>query len=240
MNLAERLQAAVQEFWIARDRQTLEQHARGTTDTGTTGSVTGGLHMDSIVNLVVEILQESDVQESEIKRGSHLELPGYYRAEKKWDLLVISHDQLVSAIEFKSRAGRSIGNNFNNRAEEMIGIASDLWTAYREGRFKGSPQPFVGYFFLFEDDPKNRRPVGCQEPHFSVDPVFEGASYTDRYEILCKRMMLERLYTATCLTLATRPGSMQPGTRILHPSPEVSFERFVRVLEGHLLPFKGR
>lgn len=240
MNLAKSLKAAVQEYWNARDRQSQEQQARGTSDTGTRGSVTGGLHMDPLVDLIVRIIQQSGVQESEIKRGSRLELPGYYRAEKKWDLLVISKNQLIAAIEFKSQAGRSIGNNINNRAEEVIGIAADLWVAYREGRFRESPQPFIGYFFLFEDAPENKRPIRCQEPYFSVDPVFKDTSYADRYEILCKRLVLERLYTATCLTLSTRPGPTQPMTRISHPSPELSFERFVRILEGHLLPFKTR
>ena len=40
---------------------------------------------------------------------------------------------LVAAIEFKSQAGEAIGNNLNNRAEEVVGLASDLWVAFREG-----------------------------------------------------------------------------------------------------------
>jgi hypothetical protein len=39
-----------------------------------------------------------------------LELPGYFRATKKWDLVVVSEKQLVLAMEFKSQAGRSTGN----------------------------------------------------------------------------------------------------------------------------------
>ena len=68
-------------------------------------------------------------------------LPGYYRPEKKWDLLVVSNNQLVTAIEFKSQVGPSFGNNFNNRVEEAVGSATDIWTAYREKRFGTNPRP---------------------------------------------------------------------------------------------------
>jgi hypothetical protein len=43
------------------------------------------------------------------------------------------------------------GNNFNSRSEEAIGSATDIWVAYREGRFGKKPAPFLGYFFLLED-----------------------------------------------------------------------------------------
>ena len=41
-----------------------------------------------------------------------------------------------AAVELKSQIG-SYGNNFNNRAEESIGSAVDLWTAFRENQFPG-------------------------------------------------------------------------------------------------------
>ena len=56
---------------------------------------------------------------------------------KDWDFLIISlANQLIAAIEFKSQVG-SFGNNFNNRTEEALGSAVDLWTAFKE---KGFPQ----------------------------------------------------------------------------------------------------
>jgi restriction endonuclease XhoI-like protein len=38
-----------------------------------------------------------------------LELPRYFSSIKKGDLIVVSEDQLVLAMEFKSHAGKSIG-----------------------------------------------------------------------------------------------------------------------------------
>ena len=237
MDIDKRLQEAVQSFWTGRDAQASRQQEAGKVDAGIRGAVTGGQHMGALETLVVDVLISAGLTELDIKVKSKLELPGYYRAEKKWDLLVISKGHLVAAIEFKSQAGESIGNNVNNRSEEAIGMATDLWVAFREGRFQDSRAPFLGYFFLLEDFPKVRRPVGNKEPYFPVDPIFKGASYADRYEILCKRLVLERLYTAVCLTLATRPTAERPQTDVTHPSQDVSFRRFVATLEGYIHTF---
>lgn len=237
MDIKKRLQEAVQSFWTGRETQANKQKESGKVDAGLRGAVTGGQHMGALEKLIVDVLIDSGLTDADIKIKSKLEIPGYYRAEKKWDLLVISKGHLVAAIEFKSQAGISIGNNVNNRSEEAIGTAKDLWTAFRENRFQDSRPPFVGYFFLLEDFPKVRKPVGNKEPYFPVDPVFKGASYADRYEILCKRLVLERLYSAVCLTLATRPSPTAPRTRISHPSKDVSFQRFIATLKGHIHTF---
>ena len=141
---------------------------------------------------------------------------GLLPAEKKWDLLVVADGQLFLAVEFKSQVGPSFGNNFNNRTEEAIGNAEDIWTAYREGRFGKHQAPFLGYFFLLEDCPRVHTPVANSEPYFPVDPVFNGASYAKRYEVLCERLVLERKYTSTCLTLATNDKPTQVGSPPKH------------------------
>jgi hypothetical protein len=172
-------------------------------------------------------------------------LPGYYRPEKRWDLVVVSGETLVAAIEFKSQVGPSFGNNFNNRSEEAIGSASDIWVAFREGRFTTASAPFLGYFFLLEDCPRVWSPVRNREPYFQVDPVFAGegneksvsvgVSYVSRYQVLCKRLVMERLYTASCLTLAT---NAKP-TVVSHPAEDLSFKRFAAALQGHVVTFLG-
>ena len=236
MDIDRRLQESVQSFWTGRDAQAGRQKEAGKVDAGIRGTVTGGQHMGALETLIVDMLIAAGLTELDIKVKSKLELPGYYRAEKKWDLLVISKGHLVAAIEFKSQAGESIGNNVNNRSEEAIGTATDLWVAFREGRFQDSRAPFLGYFFLLEDFPKVRRPVGNKEPYFPVDPIFKGASYAERYEILCKRLVLERLYTAVCLTLATRPTPERPQTDVSHPTRTV-FQKVCGRVRGHVYTF---
>jgi len=60
--------------------------------------------------------------------------------------VVIHEGHLIAAMKFKSQTGPSFGNNFNNRTEEAIGSATDLWASYREEAFKPSPRPWLGYF----------------------------------------------------------------------------------------------
>jgi len=184
--------------------------------------------MGALEMLVVDILKDTGLDHLSIRTRRGLELPGYYRPEKKWDLVVVSRGHLVCALEFKSQVGPSFGNNTNNRAEEAIGNAVDIWTAYREGLFGTSPRPFLGFFFLLEDCDKVHAPVRAREPHFKVDPVFKEATYIDRYQWLCRRLVLERQYDATCLTLSTK----ETPTRVSHPSADVSFERFVMELRA--------
>jgi len=120
-----------------------------------------------------------------------------------------------------------------DRTEEAIGNAEDIWTAYREGRFGRHQAPFLGYFFLLEDCARVHAPVGVAEPYFEVDPVFKGASYAKRYEVLRERLMLERKYSATCLTLATK-GS---PTAITSPAGTLTFRQFAAAAEAHARSF---
>ena len=148
-----RYRDAVQYIWTGRLRQREKQVEAGETDAGSRGDVTGGGHMGALELLVRDLLIEFGINESDIFTKQRLELPGYYRSTKKWDLLVVSRQQLVMAVEFKSIGG-SYGNNLNNRTEEALGNATDIWTAYREGRFGTAPRPLLGYLFLLRDEPK--------------------------------------------------------------------------------------
>jgi hypothetical protein len=235
LDLQQRFHKAVQSYWDARRHQQQKQIEGGKIDAGTRGAVTGGSQMGALEVLVVDVLKEAGLDHVAIKTRLGLELPGYYRPEKKWDLIVVADGRLVCALEFKSQVGPSFGNNFNNRTEEAIGNAVDIWTAYREGRFGTSSRPMLGYFFLLEDCPRVHKPVRLVEPHFQVDEAFIGASYAKRYELLCRRLVLERNYDAACLTLATN----ETPTAISHPAADLNFERFVRELQGTAKRFLG-
>ena len=235
MDIDRRLQEAVQSYWDARSKNKEKQIEGGKIDAGTRGEVTGGSQMGAMEVLVADILCEAGLNKIDVKTRTALELPGYYRSEKKWDLIVVSDGQLVTAMEFKSQVGPSFGNNFNNRSEEAIGSATDIWVAYREGRFGRTPTPFLGYFFLLEDCDRVKTPVRNKEPYFKVDPVFDKASYSKRYELLCRRLVLERVYSAACLVMATN----SPDTHLTQPAEDLNFQRFVAALRGHVVTFLG-
>jgi len=142
--------------------------------------------MDGVIRLFTQLIREAGIKSECIFYKTALELPVFFRPTKEWDLLVVRDGRLLVALEAKSQVGPSFGNNFNNRTEEAMGSALDLWTAFREGAFNQGIQPFLGYFFMLEDCPASQRPVRVQEPHFRVFPEFVDASYAKRYELFCR------------------------------------------------------
>lgn len=112
-------------------------------------------------------------------------------------------DTLVAAIECKSQVG-SFGNNFNNRTEEAIGNAVDLWRAYEAG-LVGPVKPWLGFVFVIENAAGSTSVVRDQgRPLYAPDPMFDSSSYVRRYELLFERLLRERLYDAACLISTTK------------------------------------
>lgn len=229
-----RFRNAIRSCWATRLTQEHKQGQGGVKDAGQRSAVTGGQHMDAVSRLLSDIIIEAGIPETSVFHKRAVEIPGYYRAEKKWDLIAVHDSTLVCAVELKSQAAPSFGNNFNNRAEEAIGSAKDVWTAFRENRFGNSRRPWLGYLFLLEDCEESSSPVGVREPHFLVDPVFRGASYKKRYEILCRRLVLERLYDAAAFVTSTRDAEVPV---IAFPDRDLSFSRFSASLRGHVHAF---
>lgn len=203
-NLEYQVSEAVAHYWLTRKAQKDKQKKRGVSDAGLRSAVTGGAQMDGFITLFKDLIIEAGIESQFIHEKKALQLPGFFRPTKEWDLLVIKNGQLIVAIEAKSQVGPSFGNNFNNRTEEAMGSALDLWTAFREGAFNGGVQPFLGYFFMLEDCQGSNRPVKVREPHFRVFPEFIGASYMKRYELFCRKLILERHYTSSSFNISER------------------------------------
>ncbi|MDX2181295.1 MAG: PaeR7I family type II restriction endonuclease [Bryobacteraceae bacterium] len=228
IRIERRLQTAVKHFWKTRKTQSGRQGARsGVKDAGARSAVTGGAQMNGFIDLVRELLCENGFPKAQVYCEKHVELPGWYRPEKKWDLLMVSEGKLLAGIEFKSQVG-SFGNNYNNRTEEAIGSATDVWAAYREGAFQPSARPWLGYLLLLEDAPASISPVRAREPHFKVFPEFQAASYAKRYEILLTKMVRERLYDAACFLMSDASEGRKGVYR--EPANELSFENFLMSL----------
>ena len=229
---------AVSFFWATRFGQIRKQAVIGTKDQGNRGAVTGGKQLDGFVALIRDLLIQNGVPGRCIFVDTDLELPGYFRPNKKWDLLVVDKNELVIAIEFKSQVGPSFGNNFNNRTEEAMGTALDIWTAYREGVFGTQQAPWLGYFMVLEDCAKSNEPVRVRSPHFPVLKEFCNASYKQRYQIFCDKLLRERQYSAACL-MST---SYMDGTATYgFPSEHLSLYMFITsMLSAALVHFFQR
>jgi len=140
---------AVRRFWEAREAQASKQRNSPNPDHGFRGAVTGGAQMNGFVRALQELATMAGVPPSAVYTKSRfLELPGYFRPTKEWDFVIVFEGVLLAAIEAKSQVGPSFGNNFNNRTEEAMGSALDLWTAFREKAYKHAVRPWLGYTCL--------------------------------------------------------------------------------------------
>jgi hypothetical protein len=235
-DLNRRVAKAVASYWSTRRSQSAKQKSAGQSDQGARSAVTGGAQMDGFINLLTELVEEAGIEGGHIFYNKALELPGFFRPTKEWDLLVVRDGQLILALEAKSQVGPSFGNNFNNRTEEAVGSALDLWTAYREGAFNKTIRPWLGYVFLLEDCEASRRPVSVKEPHFKVFPEFVNASYAKRYELFCRKLVRERHYNASAF-LMSEPKTGLKGT-FTEPAEDLTFLQFARSLTAHVAAYQ--
>jgi len=224
---------AVKAFWRQRAAATKKQVGAGKADQGERAGVTAGKNMDGFMSLILDVVRSNGLAHAKIhQKRVVLTLPGYFRPTKLWDLLVIHKGELIAAIELKSQVGPSFGNNFNNRTEEAIGTAHDLWTAYREEAFGKQPRPFVGWLMMVEDAPASRAPVRDASPHFPVFADFKGASYLKRYDLLCQKLVQEQLYTTA--SVITAPRKAVKTGEYSELSPMTGLKTFVTALAGHV------
>lgn len=222
--------SAIRDFWKLRT-------AKGAgSQGGTRDGVLGGKNLDPFIRLVGVVARHCGLPDSAVltRKGSVV-LPGYFRPTKNWDVLVVHRRRLIAAFEFKSQVG-SFGNNFNNRTEEVVGSAADLWVAHHHGAYGDNPPdshgasyvsdpspllhpdiqrdprpPFLGWMMLLEDCTKSTSPVRCEEPNYKVFAEFRGASYALRYQILCERLVERQLYGAAALVLSRQDDGAVSG-----------------------------
>jgi hypothetical protein len=234
-NLNKYIPQAIAYYWLTRQKQSQKQTTSGRSDQGARSAVTGGAQMDGFIGLITELMIEAGADKSNIFQNKYLELPGFFRPTKEWDLLLVKDSQLVLALEAKSQVGPSFGNNFNNRTEEAMGSALDLWTAYREGAYNKTVKPWLGYIFMLEDCPESQRPVRVQEPHFKVFPEFVDASYAKRYELFCRKLVRERHYNVATFLMSEKMGGLKG--RYSEPAEDLTFEIFAKSLVAQVAAF---
>jgi Restriction endonuclease XhoI len=238
IDVEKELGQAVKHFWKIRSRQRRRQGTEtGKKDAGNRGAVTGGKHADGFVQLIAAIIRDAGLPKASIHTTAKTPrtLPGFFRPTKEWDLVVVSGSDLVATVEVKSQVG-SFGNNFNNRVEEALGNATDLWAAYGKGLFKPSQKPWLGYLFMLEEADKSLGPTKrITLSPFEVDEGFQLRSYAKRYELVCERLVRERLYDAACFFTS----SAKTGTQGVYsqPNAELSIRNFAISLHARAAAF---
>ncbi|MGA5701453.1 PaeR7I family type II restriction endonuclease [Peterkaempfera bronchialis] len=208
---------AVSSYWGMKRAQGELSAIADKVGAGTAGSVRGGKHFDSIAALLAKFFLDAGYPPASIRVSTvqRLELPGYYRPQKQWDVVVAHEGTLVAAFELKALGGPSFGNNYNNRVEEALGSAVDLRRAALANLFRGE-KPWLGYFFIMEDARGSRALVKSATGAFPADPVWDGTSYQDRFRIFCERLLAERLYDAVCYitSSADDPRPNEPASSL--------------------------
>lgn len=192
--------------------------------------VTGGRHLDALHELVVRVFVDAGIPARliDVKRRP---IAGYFRRDKSWDIVVMVADRVVGIIELKSMAGNSPGQNYNNRTDEALGQAVDVWKTV-EREIITPLRPWLGYFMLLEDNTAFTKSVSARTAVWEPDPAFDDASYADRYVIFFERMVRERLLDAACVVLADKNSAA-----VRFPSDSVSFQAFAAAIHGRCLQF---
>lgn len=236
--LDERVKDAVGKFWTTRD--------------GGQG-VLAGKTLDAFVQIIEKTVRDSGLVNAKAYTGRNTsQLPGFFRPHKCWDVVVIDNGKLIAAVEFKSQVG-SIGNNFNNRTEEVLGSSLDLRTAIEESAFGDDANIFTGYIIVVEDSAASRTTPNINMSFFPVMTGFlldetvrttsyvprnnatypraKGISYIDRYDVMCKRLMMKGLYTATALIAAPKKTPIEGNYSSV--SAQTSIQTFILKLANH-------
>ncbi|MFQ5569971.1 MAG: PaeR7I family type II restriction endonuclease [Rhodothermales bacterium] len=215
---------AVKYHWEVRKGEHLEEGKRPQY------AIRAGKHLDGIVDLLETIAKQNGPDDLEVHRQrAYVSLPGFYRATKEWDLVITHQGQLIAAVEIKSQVG-SVGNNFNNRCEELLGSAVDLLDALKEGAFgKNAPKPFMGYLMVMEDNETAHSPVATSSEHFAIFQEFQDASYAERYQIACRKVVHAGLYDAAALILSPEDKGYTTGLYV-EPNLRYGLRQLVKSL----------
>lgn len=219
-----RVEHALRMWLDVRRTQAETSVASGRGQEGRRSAVTGGRHMDAVHQLVVDEIHATGATGLRIHQNRGATLPGFYRASKSWDLVLVKDGVPVLAVEYKSMLG-SEGKNLNNRADEVFGMAEDT----RQAELKGliPPQMRRAYIFVMSDNPDTSRPVGVNRTLREPDPIFDGASYVQRMAIMLKRMRETGLFHMTwAVAVKEEPFSWS------EPDPEVGWDRFAADLHS--------
>lgn len=220
---------AMAEFWTIKTNQQQAADQAGTSAGATSGSVRAAKHMAPFEDLIRQVVSDAGVM-VDLEPSETVYLPGFYRETKSWDVVLQYKGHALAIVEAKSQ-GSSLANNFNNRVEEAIGQAVDVWKSHERGLLVSTIRPWIGYVMIVEEtertiEPKHLLAGKAVPAGMLVDPAFDGLSYAKRYAMAFKRLDQERLLDATCVAITNRSASYS------YPDEWLSFNGFAAQLWG--------
>ena len=93
---------ALTAYWGRKTLQLESSRIANAVGAGTAGSVRGGKQFDPVAALVAKFFSEAGFPASSIRINRGVDLPGYFRPSKQWDVVVVLNGILVAAFELKA------------------------------------------------------------------------------------------------------------------------------------------
>ncbi|GAA1080373.1 PaeR7I family type II restriction endonuclease [Nocardiopsis metallicus] len=222
---------AVAKYWQLKQEQSERAKNQDRTSPGTTSSTRAGNYFTGVAELIGKFFLDVGYPRASVQfRQDHgLEVLGYYRPQKQWDVMVTSGNTLVAAFDLKALSGPSFGRNYNSRFHEALGNAIDVNRAHLEELYPGE-KPWIGYFFIMEEH-KNPRPTGRpgKGPELPLVPSLKRTSYQDSYAIFCNRLLDERVYDTVCYVT-----SAQENDAPKEPVESLNWARFAASVNSRI------
>jgi hypothetical protein len=227
----DRLRDAIAQYWGTLETQAQKQ--RHGVDHGRRGAVTGGKQMNGFAELVDWLLRQNGLGEASIYVRTKRELPGFFRPTKDWDMLVVHEGHLIAAVELTSHWIPPLASDTNTRIEETVGMAADVWTAFREGVYgRIRPRPWLGRVMLLEDRTVSNRPPSAGRAPVEAFPDFSIGSFGRRYEQILHEFTHQRLFDSAALLASPGKGGSQGS--FIEPAADLSMKRLLASLASYV------
>jgi hypothetical protein len=225
--------SAVKKFWINERTSAKRRTVVGKSGKRAHNATTADNGMQGFIDLIVDIVNANGLTKADILFNDRiLPLPGHFYPTQTWDLLVMNQGKLIAAIKFDFLLDASFINDADSGSKEVLGMAMELQATFRQGALGVHRKLFVGYLCLIEEALVSRRPLKEASLIIPLLPEYRYASYAERYNILCKKLMAERLYDAATIIVSSR-SSAKSG-EYTEMSDITGLKTFVAHLAAHI------
>lgn len=164
--------------------------------------------INALVTLISNLVQNNGLDTASIKKHTSFSDNNLY--PKYWSVTVTHKNKLIATIDISIQPTPFSQPTFDRYTQKAIATGHNFQKAYREGDYGNTQKPFTGAITILTGTP----PL--------TDQQF--------YKGFCRRMVMERLYTAFTLLVSGDILSDQ-GTSY----PEMtSFKSFMIALAGHV------
>ncbi len=187
--------------------------------------------LEGFHTLVRHVLADNGPPEARVHTQHGLELPGFFMPTRPWDIVVMHEERLVAALGIRSRAARSVENEFVTLGEEALCTGKEMDALCRRQAFGPGLRPWFGWLVLLEDSPALWRTAEGAPTLLQSLPEHRHSSHAERYELLLRKLERDRLFDTCALLLC--PEERKQAGDYHEPARDLSIKRFLGHLASH-------